>query len=175
MFDQIADGCSRLLVKDVCSNLQVPLPDYEARKAIFRIYVGRMPFEGDSGLLADELAQITDGFSGAGCRRVCQEAAMLALRESVSSVFVVNSARDRLGKTAFRVRIWDDPYRGKCCVILRQIFSWNKIFKTNGTMESNSSLTDIVIPPEQVRISTVGVFSLLVICGIVFSYLFQVR
>lgn len=69
--------------------IYVPLPNTEARKSIFRLYIAQMPTGADP--IIDDLASLSEGFSGADCKRVCQEAALLALRENLSAECVVDS------------------------------------------------------------------------------------
>lgn len=52
-------------------------PDTEARKAIFKIHTRAMPLAPEVNL--DELAQATEGYSGADIAAVCQQAALIAL------------------------------------------------------------------------------------------------
>ncbi len=61
--------------------VEVPLPDKRARKAVFEVHTKRMPLDKDVKL--DELAKLTDGFSGADIENICREAGMLAIRENL--------------------------------------------------------------------------------------------
>jgi transitional endoplasmic reticulum ATPase len=58
--------------------LEVPIPDLEARKAIFKIHTGKKPLAGD--VSTDALAGKTEGYTGADIAAVCNEAVMLAIR-----------------------------------------------------------------------------------------------
>ncbi|KAI9004425.1 P-loop containing nucleoside triphosphate hydrolase protein [Hyaloraphidium curvatum] len=62
--------------------LYVGPPDLASRREIFRISTRRMACE--EGVDVDELAQRSEGLSGAECVNVCQEAAMLAMEEDVA-------------------------------------------------------------------------------------------
>ncbi|CDR93783.1 ATPase, AAA family protein, putative [Babesia bigemina] len=63
----------------------IPLPDGEARKRIFSIYLKRLPTDGfDIERQAEEFAKCTEGYSGAEITLVCRESAMAALRELIS-------------------------------------------------------------------------------------------
>jgi len=64
--------------------IEVPLPNYESRKKIFRIYLNKMKIEGEIDY--DLLAKLTDGFSGADIKNVCTEAGYIAIRNSRKSV-----------------------------------------------------------------------------------------
>ncbi|MDP6459497.1 MAG: AAA family ATPase, partial [Candidatus Hydrothermarchaeota archaeon] len=59
--------------------LEVPSPDLEARKAIFKIHTEKKPLAGDVSI--DVLAGKTEGYTGADIAAVCNEAVMLAIRE----------------------------------------------------------------------------------------------
>lgn len=59
--------------------IYVPPPDYRARLEIFKVHTRRLPLAPDVSL--EELAQRTDGYTGADIAAVCREAAMIALRE----------------------------------------------------------------------------------------------
>ena len=53
-------------------------PDLDSRKEIFKIHTGTMPLSKDVNL--DELAKITENYSGADIEALCREAAMIAVR-----------------------------------------------------------------------------------------------
>jgi transitional endoplasmic reticulum ATPase len=59
--------------------LELPLPDREARRAIFAIHTARRPLA--QNVSRDALAKRTDGFSGADIEAACRRAANLALAE----------------------------------------------------------------------------------------------
>ncbi len=59
----------------------IPPPDLEARKAIFEIYMGKLPLEPD--ISANNLAEATQGFSGADIAAVCSDASELPLAEAI--------------------------------------------------------------------------------------------
>ncbi|KAF7798284.1 hypothetical protein EIP86_009503 [Pleurotus ostreatoroseus] len=63
--------------------LYVGPPDFEGRKEILRIITAKMSVQ--SGLDIEELAQITDGCSGAEIAALCQEAALLTMKENIQS------------------------------------------------------------------------------------------
>ena len=58
--------------------VEVPLPDLNEREEIFAIHSGSMPLD---NVDLRELAELTDGSSGAEIKAICMEAGMLALRE----------------------------------------------------------------------------------------------
>ena len=61
----------------------IPPPELEARKAIFAIHTKGKPLGAD--VVLDELSARTDGYTGAEIAAVCNEAAMLAIRDFLGS------------------------------------------------------------------------------------------
>lgn len=59
--------------------IYVPPPEYDSRRRIFEIYTKNMPLDADVSL--ENLASLTKNFAGSDIRGVCNEAALLALRE----------------------------------------------------------------------------------------------
>lgn len=58
--------------------LLVPMPDLETRKKIFEVYLSKMPI--DKKVDSKELANLTEGFSGAEIEAVCREAGLSKIR-----------------------------------------------------------------------------------------------
>jgi len=61
----------------------VPVPDKKARLDIFKVHTKNMPLAEDVDL--EELAEKTEGYTGADIEAVCREAAMIALRENLNA------------------------------------------------------------------------------------------
>jgi len=61
--------------------IYIPIPDTDARKSIFEIYLKEMPVA--KGIDVGKLANLTEGYVGADIEGVCREAAMIALREDI--------------------------------------------------------------------------------------------
>lgn len=59
--------------------IYIPLPEFEARKAIFKIHTRGV--EIDKSVDFDKLAEMTEGYSGADIALVCREALMYPIRE----------------------------------------------------------------------------------------------
>ncbi|WP_456471784.1 CDC48 family AAA ATPase [Methanocaldococcus sp.] len=59
----------------------VPVPDEKARLDIFKIHTRGMNLDEDVSL--EELAKMTEGYTGADIEAICREAAMLAVREGI--------------------------------------------------------------------------------------------
>ncbi|MWG36063.1 CDC48 family AAA ATPase [Halomarina oriensis] len=65
-------------------HVHVPVPDEEARRAIFAVHTERKPLADDVDL--DKLARQTEGYVGADIEAVAREAALVATREFISSM-----------------------------------------------------------------------------------------
>jgi len=61
--------------------IEINLPDKEARKKILRIHLKRKPLSKDINL--DEISEIIGDFSGADIKALCEEAILLTIRRSV--------------------------------------------------------------------------------------------
>ena len=79
-------------------HVHVPVPDEEARRAIFDVHTRSKPLADDVDL--DSLARKTEGYVGADIEAVAREAAMTASREFISSV-----SKEEIGESVGNVRI----------------------------------------------------------------------
>jgi transitional endoplasmic reticulum ATPase len=61
--------------------IEIQLPDREDREAIFAVHLRKKPLE--PGIDPRELAELTEGFSGAEIASVCNRAALMAVRRAV--------------------------------------------------------------------------------------------
>ncbi len=68
--------------------IEIPIPNYEARAAIFKIHSRRMNL--DESVNLEEMASKSDGATGADIKAVCTEAGMFAIRESRDIVSMVD-------------------------------------------------------------------------------------
>ncbi len=64
------------------------LPDLEARKAIFKVHLSKLPADKDVDFA--KLASMTDRYSGADIKNLCTEASRLAAREAIAANVIVN-------------------------------------------------------------------------------------
>lgn len=71
------------------SIVYVPLPDVDTRREILRINLKKRPVDEDVDV--EDLAQRTEGYSGAEVVAVCQEAAMKALEEDINAEVIARS------------------------------------------------------------------------------------
>ena len=62
--------------------IYIPLPDYESRLSVFKANLRKSPLADDVDL--EQLANRTDGFSGADITEVCQRACKLTIRQHIS-------------------------------------------------------------------------------------------
>lgn len=76
--------------------IYVPPPDLEARKEILQIHTKGKPLAEDVDL--DEIAEKTEGYTGADLAAICQTAAMLAIRDYVSKYGDPEKAKEHLGE-----------------------------------------------------------------------------
>ncbi|MCO8245203.1 MULTISPECIES: CDC48 family AAA ATPase [unclassified Haladaptatus] len=79
-------------------HVHVPVPDEEARHAIFEVHTRDKPLADDVDL--EELATQTEGYVGADIEAVCREAAMAASREFIATV-----SPEDIGESVGNVRI----------------------------------------------------------------------
>jgi len=63
--------------------IYVPVPDKKAREEIFRIHLRGKPLAEDVKI--EELAEKTEGYTGADIEAICNEATMLAIREYITN------------------------------------------------------------------------------------------
>jgi transitional endoplasmic reticulum ATPase len=71
----------------------VPVPDFDARKAIFAVHTKSMPLGSDVSI--DYLAQKSEGYVGADIEAVCREAAIFVLREDIKAKKVTKKAFEK--------------------------------------------------------------------------------
>ncbi|AEA46762.1 CDC48 family AAA ATPase [Archaeoglobus veneficus] len=73
-------------------HIYIPPPDKKARKEIFKIHLRGKPLADDVSI--DELAEKTEGYSGADIEAVCREAGMLAIREALKPGLTREEAKE---------------------------------------------------------------------------------
>nr|XP_022342635.1 AFG3-like protein 2 [Crassostrea virginica] len=66
--------------------IYVSTPDIKGRASIFKVHLERIKTEMDKEAIAKKMASLTSGFSGADIANICNEAALIAARESATSV-----------------------------------------------------------------------------------------
>ncbi|KAH7291989.1 hypothetical protein KP509_29G045400 [Ceratopteris richardii] len=88
--EEIDDAVRRRLVK----RIYVPLPGFSTRVDLLRKLIKGNSYSLSQGDLED-IAQLTDGYSGSDIRALCQEAAMIPIRELGSRVNTVKADQVR--------------------------------------------------------------------------------
>jgi len=63
--------------------IYIPLPDFESRVSIFKANLRKSPIADDISL--EQLAEATEGFSGADITEICQRAAKNAIRDCITA------------------------------------------------------------------------------------------
>ena len=74
--------------------LNVPVPDLEARKEILKIHLQNKPLAKDVN--ADQLAEKTEGYSGADIAALCNTASMLVIKEHITNSKTIEKAKEKL-------------------------------------------------------------------------------
>jgi transitional endoplasmic reticulum ATPase len=74
--------------------LNVPVPDLEARKEILKIHLERKPLAEDVKI--DQLAEKTEGYSGADIAALCNTASMLVIKEHITKSKTIKKAKEKL-------------------------------------------------------------------------------
>ena len=68
--------------------IEIPIPNYDARVAIFKIHSRRMNL--DETVVIEDFAGKTDGATGADVKAICTEAGMFAIRENRDIVTMID-------------------------------------------------------------------------------------
>lgn len=79
--------------------MYVPLPDSATRLKILGVHTKKKPVDGEVSLA--EIAQSTEGYSGAELAAVCNEAALKALEEAIESQTEAIEATPKIKKAHF--------------------------------------------------------------------------
>ncbi|XP_030372537.1 AFG3-like protein 2 [Scaptodrosophila lebanonensis] len=66
--------------------IYVPAPDIKGRASIFKVHLGSLKTDLDKNDLSRKMAALTPGFTGADIANVCNEAALIAARDSKDSI-----------------------------------------------------------------------------------------
>ena len=79
-------------------HITVDKPDLEGRKQIAMIYLSKVVLEGDTSEMAQKLAEMTPGYTGADINNIVNEAAIIAIRNKHEKVQLTDliSAVDRV-------------------------------------------------------------------------------
>ena len=69
-------------------HITVDKPDLEGRKQISKIYLSKVVLDGDTDEMAQKLAEMTPGYTGADINNIVNEAALQAVRRGVDEVWL---------------------------------------------------------------------------------------
>ena len=75
--------------------IEIPMPDEKTRLSILKVHTKHMPLSNDIDL--DELAKMTDKYTGAEIENICREAGMNAIRDNATTVkreYFINAIKD---------------------------------------------------------------------------------
>ncbi len=90
-------------------HIYIPPPDKEARVEIFKIHLRGKPLADDVNI--EELAEMTEGYSGADIEAVCREAGMLAIRELIKPGMTKEEAKEAAKKLKIAKRHFEDALK----------------------------------------------------------------
>lgn len=82
--------------------IYMPLPDFRGRKEIFKIYLGKLPASKDISL--DELAKMTERFSGADIKVLCENIAQEIAQEAATQHKVLEITMEDLKSAILAVK-----------------------------------------------------------------------
>ncbi|NHJ47210.1 MAG: CDC48 family AAA ATPase [Asgard group archaeon] len=81
--------------------IAINMPDIKARKQIFEIHMKNMPLDDEVNI--DQLAKVTEGYSGADIAAIVKEAGMLAVRNFIAASKSKEAVLKRLKKKEFSI------------------------------------------------------------------------
>jgi transitional endoplasmic reticulum ATPase len=87
--------------------LNVPVPDLEARKDILKIHLEKKPLAEDVKI--DELAEKTEGYSGADLAALCNTTAMLVIKEHITKSKTLENAKENLKDLKISMKDFEKP------------------------------------------------------------------
>jgi transitional endoplasmic reticulum ATPase len=76
--------------------IEIGHPDLEQRARLFRLFLGKLPLDGDRDSIADELAGLTEGIGGRDIRSIIQKASQKAIRRAGGNPKNVKLVREDL-------------------------------------------------------------------------------
>ena len=87
--------------------LNVPVPDLEARKDILRIHLEKKPLAEDVKI--DQLAEKTEGYSGADLAALCNTTSMLVIKEHITKSKTLEKAKENLKDLKITMKDFEKP------------------------------------------------------------------
>ncbi|OYT53050.1 MAG: cell division protein [Desulfurococcales archaeon ex4484_217_2] len=117
--------------------IYIPLPDFKARKELFKIHLEKKGFE-IQGITYDELAKLTEGYSGRDIANICKEAIMKMLRRANPKITeILNKVKDlsELEKITYKVapitkqELLEAAKKVKPATTKQDVEKYSKLFK----------------------------------------------
>ncbi|TFG22614.1 MAG: AAA family ATPase [Promethearchaeota archaeon] len=65
-------------------HIEIPMPDLESRKEIFKIHLKNKPLDKEVSLV--QMAEVLEGYTGADIQAICEEATLLTIRNAIDNV-----------------------------------------------------------------------------------------
>jgi len=87
--------------------LNVPVPDLDARKDILRIHLEKKPLAEDVKI--DQLAEKTEGYSGADLAALCNTTSMLVIKEHITKSKTLEKAKENLKDLKITMKDFEKP------------------------------------------------------------------
>lgn len=87
--------------------LNVPVPDLDARKEILRIHLEKKPLAEDVKI--DELAEKTEGYTGADLAALANTTAMLVIKEHITKSKTLEKAKENLKDLKITMKDFEKP------------------------------------------------------------------
>jgi transitional endoplasmic reticulum ATPase len=87
--------------------LNVPVPDLDARKDILKIHLEKKPLAEDVKI--DELAEKTEGYSGADLAALANTTAMLVIKEHIAKSKTIEKAKENLKDLKITMKDFEKP------------------------------------------------------------------
>jgi transitional endoplasmic reticulum ATPase len=87
--------------------LNVPVPDLDARKEILRIHLEKKPLAEDVKI--DQLAEKTEGYTGADLAALCNTTSMLVIKEHITKSKTLEKAKEKLKDLKITMKDFEKP------------------------------------------------------------------
>ncbi|MFO7797698.1 MAG: CDC48 family AAA ATPase [Promethearchaeia archaeon] len=87
-------------------HIEIPMPDEEARKEIFKIHLDDKPIASDVSIT--DLAKRMEGYTGADIAAVCEEATLLTIRKAISDSSIDTKDKESVKKVKIDHRAFDE-------------------------------------------------------------------
>lgn len=118
-------------VRRFARRIHIPLPDLEARKKIFEINIFQEPkIQISDDVDLDELARITDGYSGDDIKKICMDAWYIPIHELVDEGTIDHAMPRKVNRNDFKSVI-KKRKRSVSPEVAQSFIEWSKQYDTN--------------------------------------------